>query len=129
MELDLVASRPNVGLGVEVSSPNVGWVQMRPAQSGFRRGCVEVQHGVGAVASKPNVGLGGDASTTNMEVETIVSRPNMGLGMHASRSNMEVDAIAIASTPNVGLVCQHTGRQPKRHVSLCGFSSMVITCF
>jgi len=47
MELDLVASRPNVGLGVEVSSPNVGWVQMRPAQSGFRRGCVEVQHGVG----------------------------------------------------------------------------------
>jgi hypothetical protein len=85
--------------------------------------------GLGAVASKPNVGLGGDAFTTNMEVDTVASRPNVGLGMHASRSNMEVDVIAIASTPNVGLVCQHTGRQPKRHVSPYGFSSMIITCF
>jgi hypothetical protein len=45
MELVVVASRPNMGLGVDASKPNIE---------------------LDAVASKPNVGLAVDVSRSNM---------------------------------------------------------------
>jgi hypothetical protein len=61
---DLVASRPNVGLGVDVSRANM-----------------EVD--LDAVASRPNVGLGADVSTPNMEVDLNASMPNQVVGRGA----------------------------------------------
>ena len=69
MEVDTVASSPNVRLGVDVDA----------SKSNME---------VDAVASGPKEGLGMDASRSNMELDTVVSRLNVGLDADASRPNV-----------------------------------------
>lgn len=59
MELD-IASRPNVGLGTNVSKPNMKLgITSRP------------NVGLGTDVSKPNMKLGADAPRSNIELGTI----------------------------------------------------------
>ena len=69
LEQPQVASRPNMGLGVDASRDGQGRVQV---QYRGGRGHVQVQR-----APKSNVGLGVDASRPNVQLGADVAKPNL----------------------------------------------------